>query len=272
MATAIHDGVEIAYDVSGPPSAEPVLFVEGIGYGRWMWRWVRELLEPTYRTICFDNRGTGDSDQPAGPYSTSEMAGDLEAVLAAESIDRAHVVGSSLGGMIAQRYAIEYDRAGTLALCSTTHGGPDALSIPEATRAAMFAVPEGADERETIRHRMRPAVSPGFYETQPALVDRIVQWRLETDANEAARKAQAAAGVSFDASDELDAIERPVLVVHGTDDRVVPVENARLLADGLPNATLELIEGGPHLVIVETPELVADSLHQFFADHPLEET
>lgn len=272
MATAIHDGVEIAYDVSGPPSAEPIVFVEGIGYGRWMWRWVRDALEPTYRTICFDNRGTGDSDQPEGPYTIPEMAGDLEAVLAAEAVDRAHVVGASLGGMIAQRYAIEYDRAGTLALCSTTHGGPDAVPMPEETQAAIFAVPEGADERETIRHRMRPAVSAGFYEEQPELVDRIVEWRLETDASDDARIAQAAAGGSFDASDELDSIDQPALVVHGTEDRVVPVENARLLADGLQNATLELIEGGPHLVVVETPEVVADSLHRFFAAHRLEET
>ena len=270
MPTATNGDVALHYEVDGPAGGEPVIFLEGLGYGTWMWRWQREALSATYRVLLPDNRGTGDSDAPEGPYTIRELAADLEAVLADAGVDRAHVVGASMGGMVAQRYALEYDRAATLTLLCTTLGGPDAVPVPEETQERMFAVPEDADERETIRHRMAPAVSDAFYEERPDLVERIVDWRLESDADEPARAAQAAAVKGFDASDELEALETPTLVLHGTADRVVPVENGRLLAEALPNARLECLEGGHHLCFIEDASWVTDHLQAFLARHQLE--
>ncbi|WP_254768848.1 alpha/beta fold hydrolase [Salinilacihabitans rarus] len=269
MHTATNDGVSLAYEVDGPVDAEPVVFLEGLGYGRWMWRRQREALSREYRTILPDNRGTGDSDAPPGPYSIPELAADLEAVLADAGVDRAHLVGASMGGMIAKRYAVEYDRAATLSLLCTTPGGDEAVPVPEETRERMFDVPPGADERETIRHRMAPAVSDSFYAERPDLVEWIVDRRLETDASEAARAAQAAAVEAFDAADELAAVEAPALVLHGTADRVVPVENADLLAAALPDARLELREGGHHLFFLEEASWVTDRLRDFLAANPI---
>ena len=270
MPTAINGDTALHYEVGGPERGEPVVFVEGLGYGKWMWRWQREALADDYRVIVPDNRGTGDSDAPDGPYTIREMAADLEAVLADAGVDRAHVVGASMGGMIAQRYALEYDRATTLTLCCTTPGGPDAVPVPEETQERLFAVPEGADERETIRHRMAPAVSDSFSEERPDLLERIVDWRLEMDAAEAGRAAQAAAVQGFDVSSELESLETPTLILHGTDDRVVPVENARLLAEALPNARLETLEGGHHLCFIADAPWVNERLLTFLTRRPLE--
>ena len=268
MPTARNGDVELHYEADGPTDAEAVVFVEGLGYGAWMWGWQQPAVaDAGFETVVWDNRGTGRSSTPEGPYTTSEMAADLEAVLADHGVRRAHVVGASMGGMVAQQYAIEYDRAKSLALTCTTPGGEDAVDVPEETVERMFATPEGADEREILRHRMAPAVSEAFPEEYPDVIEGIIDWRLEGDADEAGRNAQAAAVEAFDASDRLHEITVPALVMHGTDDRVVPVENGRLLAEGLPKGKLELYGGGPHLFFIEQSRLVNDDLLAFLEDH-----
>ncbi|MFB6074894.1 MAG: alpha/beta fold hydrolase [Haloarculaceae archaeon] len=258
-----HNGdVSLAYERIGPREAPTVVFVEGLGYGRWMWRWQRSALAE-YERIVWDNRGTGDSDVPEGPYSIREMADDLEAVLADAGVERAHVVGASMGGMIALQYALDHDRAVSLTLLSTTPGGPDTVPIPEETRDRIFGLPDDIDEREAIRRKMAPALSAGFDDWHSDLYEQIVDWRLESDAPERAREWQAAAVAAFDVSDRLEEVTLPALVVHGTDDRVVPVENGRLLADRLPNAEFLELGGGPHLVFIEQAEAVNDRLREF---------
>ena len=284
MPQATRDGVSIYYerDESDGDGTAPVVFVQGLGFGRWMWRWQREAVTDRYDVIAPDNRGTGRSDVGLPPlvprlpgmlrglvllklagYSMSGLAADLEAVLDDAGIYNAHLVGASMGGMIAQRYAVEYTRAKSLTLCCTSHGGPDAAPVPEETQAHMFETPDGANERQLIRHRMRPAFTERFTNRNPHLMDQIIEWRLEQDADDPAREAQAAAVQSFDVSERLGRVRVPTLILHGTDDRVVPVENARLLEEKLPNSQLELIEGGSHLFFIENDELVNEYLLEF---------
>jgi 3-oxoadipate enol-lactonase len=273
MPTARNGDVEIHYELDGPRDGEPVILIEGLGYGRWMWRWQRERLADDYRVILPDNRGTGDSDAPEGPYTMAEMASDVEAVLADagpnSGYEAAHVVGASMGGMIAQQFALDYDRAATLTLLCTSHGGDEEVPIPEETAEQMFAVPEGADEREIIEHRMQPAVSDGFFEANPDLLEQIVDWRLAGDASEAGRNAQAAAVEAFDVADRVGEVHQPTLVLHGEADRVVPIENGRMLHEKLPDSRLEVVEGGPHLFFVEQPDLVAELTRKHLAANPI---
>ncbi|WP_323677455.1 alpha/beta hydrolase [Halorubellus sp. PRR65] len=263
MPRVRNDGLEIAYDVAGPPDAPVVAFCEGLGYGRWMWRFQRERLEG-YRTIAFDNRGTGESDEPAdsGAYSIAAFASDLEAVLSAEGVEAAHVVGASMGGMTAQAYAHEYDRARSLTLLCTSHGGEESVPIPEETQARMFQVPEDATEREAVRHKMRPAMTDGFWTENQDLIGDIVDWRLESDASDAARNMQAEAVLAFDSTPWLGDVDVPALVLHGTDDRVLPVENGRQVHAHLPDSALELYEGGAHLFFVEQADAVTAALRE----------
>ena len=181
-------------------------------------------------------------------------------------VERTHLVGASLGGMIAQRYVLDYDRAESLALLCTTPGGDDAVPIPEETQARMLAVPDEYGPSETIRHKMEPAFTEAFWADNQDVVDRIVDWRLETDPSEDAYEWQSAAAVGFDASDELGAIDLPTLVLHGTADRVLPVENGRLLSEGIPGAELVEVEGGSHLFFVEQDERVTAEIREFVTD------
>lgn len=267
MPEVERDGVTLFYETGGPAAGEPVVLIEGLGYSRWMWQWQREALEDGFRTIVPDNRGTGDSDAPPGPYSMELLAADLDAVLSDAEVDRAHLVGASLGGMIAQQYAVDFDRARSLALLCTTHGGEDAVPVPPDVQERMFNVPPALDAREAIEYKMRPAMSDAFREGNPELVDRIVDWRLETDAPEHARAAQGAAVQAFDVADRLETIELPTLVMQGTADQVVPVENARLLHDRLPNSELELVDDGPHLFFIERADRVNERLLAFLEEH-----
>lgn len=269
MPYADNDGVSLFYETADPAGevaddAETVALVEGLGYGRWMWRWQRDrLTDEGYRVLVWDNRGTGDSAVPEGPYSIEEMAGDLDAVLDDAGVERAHVVGASMGGMIAQQYALDYDRAESLGLFCTSHGGEEAVEVPPETQARMFDVPEDADEREGIRYKMKPAMTDQFWEDNDDLIEQIVDWRLESDAPDEAREAQAAAVAAFDASDRLDEITVSALVAHGTADRVLPVENADLLHGKLPDSRLTIFEEGPHLFFIEQAEQVNDRLLEF---------
>lgn len=287
MPRANSDGVSIYYEREvGDGARTPVVFVQGLGYGRWMWRWQREAVRDDFDVIAPDNRGTGRSDVGLPPlvprlpgrlrtplifklagYSIGGLAADLEAVLEDAGIREAHIVGASMGGMIAQRYALEYSRAKTLTLCCTSHGGPDAVPIPEETREHVFDTPTGASEREKLRHRIRPAFSERFTNRNPHLIDRIIEWRLEQDAGEPAREAQAAAVLNFDVSDRLERLHVPTLVLHGTDDQVVPASNGRLLEEAIPDARLERIEGGSHLFFIEDAARVNEELLAFLTEH-----
>lgn len=282
MPTVQRDGVTLYYeydDAGG--TGPPLVFVQGLGVGRWSWHWQREAFEE-YGLVFPDNRGTGGSEAALPPiiprlprplrlllftkfagYSTEGLAVDLEAVLADAGVEETHIVGASLGGMIAQQYALDYDRAVSLSLLCTTHGGEEALPIPDETIEQMFDAPEGADERETIRHRMAPAIGEAFVENNPETVEQIIDWRLEQDAGEVARESQGAAGVNFDASDRVHEIQIPTLILHGTDDRVLPVENSELLAEKIPNNRFERIEGGSYLFMIEDSEQVNAHLREF---------
>ncbi|MFB6193730.1 MAG: alpha/beta fold hydrolase [Halobaculum sp.] len=261
MASVDRDGVRISYEERGDPDGEPVLLLEGLGYARWMWRWQADALDG-YRLLLPDNRGTGGSDAPPGPYSIDQLAADARAVVADADAERPHVVGASMGGMIALRYALDYE-ARSLSLFCTSPGGPDAVPTPDETLAVMFGVPDGADEREAIRYKMEPAID-ALADDEETLA-RIVDWRVASDAPPAAREAQGAAVEAFDVSDELDRIEVPTFVAHGTADRVLPVENGHLLADRLGGESL-FVEGGPHLFFVEAADRLNDRLTAFLAE------
>lgn len=282
MPTAQRDGVSLYYEYDdGGADTAPIVFIQGLGVGRWSWQWQREAFEE-YDRILPDNRGTGRSEAALPPiipqlprtlrlllftklagYSTEGFAADLDAVLADARIDQAHIVGASLGGMIAQQYALDYDRTESLSLLCTTHGGEEALPIPDETLEVMFDTPDGASERDVIRHRMGPAIGEDFVEDNPEMVEQIVDWRLEQDASEVARESQGAAGVNFDASNRVHDIDVPTLILHGTDDRVLPVKNSELLAEKIPNNRFERIEGGSHLFMIEDSETVNGELRAF---------
>ncbi len=260
MNATVLGGVRIAFEVQG--AGEPLLLVQGLGYGGSGWGPARELLAEHLRVVSYDSRGFGESDAPPGPYTTAQLAGDAVGVLEAAGVERAHVVGISLGGMVAQELALlSPDRVRTLVLCSTTPGGATAFPMPEVTVALMGSArqldPEVAQRRFVVN-----ALSP---DPPDELVDEIVAYRAAHPPDPAGWWALAGAGAAHDAAARLGEIRMPTLVVHGTEDNVVDVRNARLLADTIDGARLELFEGVGHLLPWERPREFTALVEEFVA-------
>src|ERR1044072_1495615 len=138
MAFVENEGVRIYWTEQG--KGEPLLMIMGLGYSHDMWNRAAPVLAERYRIIMFDNRGVGRSDVPPGPYPIATMAADARAVLDGAGIDRAHVFGVSMGGMIAQEFALNYpERVGALVLGCTACGGPQATPAGPEVLVALLA-------------------------------------------------------------------------------------------------------------------------------------
>ncbi len=260
MSSAQLADVRIAYDVRG--DGPPVLFVQGLGYGRGGWGPSPERLADAFTVVTFDNRGFGDSDKPPGPYTTAQLAADALGVLDAAGLERAHVVGASLGGMIAQELVLAApERVERLVLCCTTPGGADAAPMPSRTVALMLEAPR-LDPREAQRRFVVNALAP---EAPGALVDEICAYRAAHPPDPAGWQSLAAAGAAHDALSRLGEIAAPTLVLHGTSDNVVDPRNAELLAARIPGATLEWFDGAGHLFPWEEPDRFARVLREFLS-------
>jgi pimeloyl-ACP methyl ester carboxylesterase len=199
--------------------------------------------------VSFDNRGIGESDKPQGPYTAAQMAGDALQVMDEAGIERAHVVGASLGGMIAQELvAAAPERVDKLVLCCTTPGGPGAVPMPEVT-IRLFA--EAASLPPDVA--LRRFVENGLGADPPAgLVDELFAGRLANPLDPAGWQAQAAAGMGFQGINAE--ITAPTLILSGTSDNVVDYRNAELLAARIPGSQVELLDGAGHLFFWERPD------------------
>ena len=250
--------VHIAWERRG--AGHPLVLVHGLGYARWGWEPVADAFAERYEVVLLDNRGIGESDAPPGPYSVGELAGDVLAVLDEAGVERAHVVGTSLGGMVAQELALGApDRIDRLVLVCTTPGGPNAAPMPEVTTKLVAEAPT-LEPAVALRRFVENALAPG---APGELVERIVEHRVRTAQPFAAWAAQAAAGATFDAWDRLGSLERPTLVVHGTEDVVVDPANAELLVERIPDARLVWFPGCGHLLFWEQPDRFVEVVGEF---------
>jgi len=253
--------VRIAWERHG--SGAPLLLIHGLGYARWGWEPVLPGLAERFSVVVFDNRGIGESDAPPGPYTAAEMAADAVRVLDEAGIERAHVVGTSLGGMIAQELALTFpERVDRLVLACTTPGGPKAYPMPQAT-VALMAEAATLEPAVALRRFVENALAPATVTAHPELVERIMAHRLATAQAPAAWAAQATAGATFDAFERLPALTAPTLVQHGNEDVVVDPRNADLLVELLPDARFERFPGGGHLFFWEAPERFVASVTSF---------
>ncbi|WP_117369909.1 alpha/beta fold hydrolase [Natrarchaeobaculum sulfurireducens] len=256
MPTASNGQVSLYYERDG--DGDPVVFVSDAGLGGWLWGWQHAAVAGPFEAIVWDLRGTGRSDAPSGPYSLETLAADLEAVLADCGHRRAHVVGCGLGGAVALEAARSTTRVETLLLFGTA-ARADAFGLQ-----ALFAPP---DDRQALESSLEAAFSAEFCETQPDVLDGIVEWRADGDADRDGWGAQVAALEGFDARDWLVEVTQPTQVVHGTADELVPVDAGRDLARGLPRGEFVSLEGAGHLAFIERSRAVNDQLLGFLEDH-----
>jgi 3-oxoadipate enol-lactonase len=248
-------------------AGETILFIQGLGYATWAWAPQLDALERRARVVAFDNRGAGRSDKPEGPYSIRLLAEDALAVLQRTGAGPAHVVGCSMGGYVALTLALRHPHVvRSLVLISTSAGGDGAVDVPHETLQAWQRA-AGASPEEFARRTMPYSFAPGWVEAHPVEFGRWLEARLAYPTPAVAWRAQFEASARFLAEGlGPGSIPQPALVIHGTEDRVVPYANARALTARLDHADLVTLHGAGHLCWLERPDAVNVLLADFVAD------
>jgi 3-oxoadipate enol-lactonase len=243
------DGIRLHYEVIGRSSAPAVLLIQGLGADKHGWDMQRMALALRYRVIALDNRGAGRSDKPFGVYTLEQMADDAIAVLDAVGVERAHVVGASMGGAITQIVVLKYpERVNSITLACTAcrnHPWRRELLNGWATTASERGM--GAMTSEAARWVIGPRsfrrIMPAFGWLGPLAMGRPAH----------AFVAQVRAILATDEAmaDALNAVHVPALVIVGNQDILTPRGDSEELAERIPGAELVVISGAAHGLMVE---------------------
>jgi 3-oxoadipate enol-lactonase len=246
---------EIELDCERSGSGPPLLLIMGMSGTRHHWgEPFLQLLRQDFEVIACDHRGVGASSRMQRPFTIAELADDAAALLSALQLESAHVLGISMGGMVAQQLALRHPhRLTTLTLGCTYCGGPrSALPGEETTRVLRDALLTRERER-AVSAAWQVNVSAAFGADQEARESFIAIGMRHAVASVVVLEQMRAISL-HDTSERLAEIETPTLIVHGTDDLMLPVENAHLIAELMPNARLEIIQGAGHLFFWEQPQ------------------
>jgi 3-oxoadipate enol-lactonase len=254
-ATVHVNGIDLYYEERG--SGPPLLLLPGLSSTGF----TIPALEPHFRSITLDNRGAGRSSVPPGPYTTRLLADDAAALLEYLGIERAHILGFSLGGAIAQELALAYpERVDHMVLYGTFARPNHAVFDPWLTHFVQ-AYERQLDPIAFNLWLMGWLFTPAFM-SQPDLVASA----LGPDPYPASAQgvaAQAAAAQAHDTLERLDQITAPTLVLVGADDIVCPVVYAQALAAGIPGAKLQVLAQGGHAALWEYADAANQALLQF---------
>jgi pimeloyl-ACP methyl ester carboxylesterase len=251
--------VEVHHVEWGAGDSPPLLLIPGIPAIADDWSSLASRLAPGRRVIAYDNRGSGRSPVPAGPYTTQSMAADGVALLDRLGIDRADVFGMSMGGMIAQELALGWpDRVRRLVLGCTHCGLAHAAPQP---RAAGRAFALQTDDWALRMQTLAPfAFAPGV---DPALLEGFIAKKSADVQDPAGYAAQIAAVLAHDTYDRLPLIDCPTLVITGNEDQVIPAASSEPLAKRIPDARLEIVLHAGHLFFIEDPDTTVRLLDDF---------
>lgn len=274
-------GVRIAYEIDG--DAGPWLVLQhGLGYHRTDWEPVIDGLAARCRVVRIDPRGAGDSDVPPAPWTIADVAADLLAVVDDVGIDRGVVVGMSQGGGVVQEFADAHpDRVERLVMCAPLIGEralyPDTVVTPTTDhalvdgRGTLRALVAGADPADVLdlaqmRRNVAAALAPATERDRPELIDHIFALRAAKPVSPAGWLAQDFAGAAYRYTADIPDLSMPVLVLHGTEDRVVSPAVADVLEKRLSDIRVVRLEGLGHLPHWEVPERFVDLLTTFALD------
>ncbi len=252
----------IYYDIRGTGPAALLFNHSGTSSLSWSERFLEALAEKL-TVVTFDYRGTGYSSPASEEFSLADLAADGHALLDEERIDKTIVIGTSMGGAVGQEFALGYQqRVSSLILLGTFAGmkqriPPDSWVVDLLEQAMKLS-----SKVERLRRMLPTIYSAKFLERyeELALELELKGSRFNT---EETLKWHGVATSKFDAYDRLPSLSIPTLVVHGTDDPIIPLENGEILAGRVPNAQFISLEGVGHLPAVEEPTGIADHILSF---------
>ena len=254
-------GAKIYWEEHG--EGPPVLLIMGLSFTLDMWFRILPEVSRFYRTIIFDNRGIGRSDVPSGPYSIRTLATDAVAVLDAAGVEAAHVVGASMGGMIAQEMALSYPhRVLSLALGCTSYSGlfskwPRFRQGPSSI--AWFRSDRLARER-SFRNILYAR------ETPDALIEEDIRIRIACNWTFRGVMSQLSGILLWNSYGRLPRVKVPTLVMHGDEDHLLPPQNGKIVASRIPGARFELLPNAGHMLTTDQPEATLMHLLRFLAE------
>src|ERR1700688_161234 len=238
--------VNLNYDLYG--KREPLLMIMGLGASSATWD--PELVEDlarTFRVITFDNRGTGQSDKPDAPYSIEMFADDAAGLLGKLDGPRAHVFGVSMGGMIAQEFALRHPtHTATLTLGCTTAGGTHSIPPPPESLKILTAPREGVSPEDVIRRGWPLGHTPKYIAENRGKLEAAIPRLLKYPTPPYAFQRQLEATYPLKTYERLPQIKAPTLVVTGAEDVLIPAKNSEIIASQIPGAKLHLIAGVGH--------------------------
>jgi pimeloyl-ACP methyl ester carboxylesterase len=266
MSFVENQGAKIYWNEQG--QGEPVLLIMGLGYPSSLWHRTRPLLAQRYRTIAFDNRGVGQSDVPPGPYSIATMASDAAAVLDAAGVSDANIFGISMGGMIAQEFALQYpNRTRSLILGCTSAGGPSAIRAERKVADILMA-------RNMTLQEAREAILPYIYDaaTPREKIEEDVALRRRWLPSTAGYMAQLQGILAWECYSRIAQITAPTLVIHGKSDALVPPGNGELIAGQIRGSRLVLLEHASHLFLTDQTQAAHQEIFEFLSLHAGEGT
>lgn len=258
------DGTEIAYALAGRRDGEPLLMVHGLGADTRGWALQKRALQGRYRLVMVDNRGVGRSGRPDGPYDIEVMAADALAALDDAGYGSAHVMGASMGGIIAQAMVVRHpERVRSLTLaCTACHhfGWRRELLAEWAEQAQTWGM------REFVRRNLQWMVGPrSLRRTWPALA---VLGPLAFNVPAASFVAQIQAILAMDDGlrDELTQVDVPTQVLCGSQDVLTTQGDSEEIASLIPGARLAVVRGGAHLFMVEQSGAYNTIVKDFLAE------
>ncbi|WP_329391434.1 alpha/beta fold hydrolase [Streptomyces sp. NBC_01716] len=249
--------MQVAYTESG--TGEPLILVHGGESDRTQFTALRPFLGAGIRAISYDQRDTGDTVNPGDPYTIDDLGTDLADLVGALGYERAHLFGTSYGGIVAMHAALGHpERFASLSLAACApnadFGGPGMATLLQ------------LDPEERRGFMVDMLITPRGQADDPGLLDRARSVLAPRTPEQNARRMAAVS--THDVLDALAGLSVPTLLIHGTDDPLIRVEAAEEMARRIPGSRLELIDGGRHGIATEFPQLVAGVVREFVHGRP----
>ena len=252
-AARVHD-IQMNYEVNG--EGFPLVMIMGLGGSLDWWEpGMIQVLSRNFKTITFDNRGAGRTEVSDKEYTIKLFADDTAGLMDALGIPRAHVLGISMGGMIAQELALNYpEKVEKLVLCSTECGGERTVPPSEGTLNLLMRSGGAPSAEEAAKMVVPLCFTDEFVVRNPGIIGSFLERVLRAPTSSEVFLRQTGAIMSFSTFDRLPGIKAPTLVLAGKRDILIPAENGSILAKAIPGARLVILENSAHALTEDAEE------------------
>ena len=266
MPKAMVQGINLYYEVHG--YGYPLVLIRGLASNADHWYCQVPAFSSHFSVITFDNRGIGRSDITDSPFTISTLADDTVGLMDVLGISRGHVLGISMGGMIAQELALKYpERVNGLILACTHCGGKNAVA-PDPAVIQNLAASLFSGTEEALQKGLTSLFTERTIKESPSILQRYGEVSRKFPPPAVVLVNQLKAVQGHDTWEKLPTIRNPTLVIAGKEDVLIPPENSKILAERIPNARLQILERGGHQFLIEEPDGFNNAVFEFLRGLP----